>query len=270
MLQKAEENGRTGSMAAPPTDTTAAAPQVDADAWVGVLRKELQKQPKAYYAAATKAWEVFKTVEALNTKLVRMVMEQLNVTSKEASDLLMSSIAVPARKGSSREIVAYRYLKRTIYHLYDILSKAAVKAYIFHVNAATQMGAVVPKSLEFSAADSSYLQEVDRFVYEIYGHKGHVEGGLTVATLIGYGENVTENGGPGGGTKVLVCMLSQHAFVVTKVREYLKRLAGIVAEGAGSAAVMNEGHREAWVREMSSMDNILSRVNVFKGEGGSQ
>lgn len=80
-----------------------------------------------------------------------------------------------------------------------------------------------------------------------------------MAALIGLPDNFTENGGPGGGATVLVCLLAHNAFIVTKVREHLKRRAGVVGEGVGSAAVMNEGHREAWVRELSSLDNRMGR-----------
>lgn len=39
----------------------------------------------------------------------------------------MSRIDVPARKSSGTKMLAYRYLKRTIYRFIESLSKAAVK-----------------------------------------------------------------------------------------------------------------------------------------------
>lgn len=82
VLQTAEDNIRRGVTAAAMAKTAAAAREAHGDACVGVLRKELLKQLKESYAAVTKAWEVFKTVQILNTKLVRMVMKQLNVKSQ--------------------------------------------------------------------------------------------------------------------------------------------------------------------------------------------
>lgn len=82
MLQTAEENIRRGVTAAAMAETATAAPQAHGYACVGFLRKELLKQLKESYEAVTKAWEVFKTGQSLNTKLVRMVMTQLNVTSQ--------------------------------------------------------------------------------------------------------------------------------------------------------------------------------------------
>lgn len=56
-----------------------------------------------------------------------------------------------------------------------------------------------------------------------------------------------------------MCLLAHHAFVVTKVREDLKRRAGTVAQGVGAAGVVNEGHREVWVRELSGLDSHMGR-----------
>lgn len=143
------------------------------------MRKVLQRKLKTGFAQATIAWVVFQTVDMLNFKLVRMVMEQLMVRSNEASQKLMSRVAVPVRKNSTSTLVAYRYLKRTIYHFIERLGRAAVKAYIVRVNTEIDTGSLVRNTLEFSPTESAYLLEGDRFIHEGYGHKGIVDGGTS-------------------------------------------------------------------------------------------
>lgn len=85
------------------------------------------------------------------------------------------------------------------------------------------------------------------------GHKGDVDGGFAIATLIGFADNIFANGGPFGATKNLVCYLAHHAFVVTKGRVYLKcRMGDGVGEG-GVSPVLSEVHREASVRELCNL-----------------
>lgn len=86
-----------------------------------------------------------------------------------------------------------------------------------------------------------------------------MDGGLVIAAYVGYPDTFSEKGGPRRTDDVLVCLLDHHAFVFTKVREYLKRRAGTVNQGGSTAAVMNEGHREAWVRELSGLDTHMGR-----------
>lgn len=136
------------------------------------------------------------------------------------------------------------------------------RLYTLRVNAETAMGTVSKKAWDFSKADSVYLLDGDRFIHEMYGHKGHVDGGFAVASLVRFPDRFVEASGPDSSGKTLVCLFAHHAFVVTKVREYLKLRAGTGVAAVGGSSRMNEGHREAWVRELSTW--MCSRAAVWR------
>lgn len=203
LLHAAETTWRTSADTAAAAGATCSTRLDDTDDWGGAVKKGLQKQLKVDFADATRAWPVFRTVEELKYQMVGIVMSGMELPTDEARTLLMGQVSVPVRKRSKTTLVAYRYLKRTIYKVFESLSKAG-KAYIARVNTEPQMGSLVRKTMEFSPSESVYLLDGDRFTHESYGDKGHVDGGFAVASFIGGGEKFSEKGGPGGTSTVLV------------------------------------------------------------------
>lgn len=113
--------------------------------------------------------------------------------------------------------------------------------------------------LELSSNDCLTLLTADRVIYESYGHTGM----MVALTAIFANLNVTcrflEPAGPGHKDKVVACMLSQFAFVATKIREHFKlRVASVMQASQVEGLRMNEGHRDPWMREWRTLDAKMS------------
>lgn len=136
--------------------------------------------------AAESAWQAYPVTEFFNSTLVQMTARKLNLTADVANSMLMSRVAVPTRgnKGkATSEMVAYRYLKRSVSHFFEMLAKTAVKAYVNFIHEHTDMGGRVSMpgsgsrtTLELSTDDAVMLLTADRFIHESYGHMGLLAG----------------------------------------------------------------------------------------------
>lgn len=230
------------------------------------LQKDIVKELKRDFVEATSAWAVYQPMEAINAKMVRLLAERLEVSEVDANTKLMGRIKVPKRRNSrsSATMLAYRYLKRSVSHLFENLGKAAVKAFISSVNESTNMGHKVPVPnstrtvLELSPADASYLFTGDRFIREIFGHMALLAAAKIMFASINATNRFTERNEQGIDT--VVCLLAHMAFVVTKVREHLRlRMNGGVVQNVAQTPGVNEGHREPWIRELLTLDQVYWR-----------
>lgn len=251
-------------------DNDDAAPvEADPHAWVAPVRKDLLRVLKDDFIHAKSAWAVYKPMEEHHATLVRLVAERLGVTPEEASVKLLTRIPSSKRKNSKSPatVVAYRYLKRAVSHFYENLGKAAVKAFISSVNESTGMGKQVPVKgsrtrtvLALDQGEAIHLRQGDRFIHEAYAHKALLAGASNMFGFITAGHLFQESA-PGNADRTVVCLLAHMAFVVTKVREHLRLRAndGTVVP-LTDAAGMNEGHREPWIRELSTLDGVYWRL----------
>lgn len=247
----------------------AAPVEADPYAWVPLVRKDLIRTLKDQFIHAKSAWDVYKPMEEHHSTLVHLVSARLDITTDEASAKLLLRVPSSKRKNSKSPatVVAYRYLKRAVSHFYENLGKAAVKAFISAINEHTGMGRQVPVKgsatrtiLTVNASEATHLCQGDRFIHEAYGNKALLAGASNMFASI-TASDLFEEGTPGCPDKTVVCLLAHMAFVVTKVREHLR----LRSNGATAAAVtdqtgMNEGHREPWIRELSTLDGVYWRL----------
>lgn len=80
-------------------------------------------------------------------------------------------------------MVAYRYLKRSVSHFFEMQGKTAVKAQVRLIHDKTDLGSRVPMPgsvsrtrLELSSADAMMILTADRFIHQSYGHMGLLAG----------------------------------------------------------------------------------------------
>lgn len=247
----------------------AAAVEEDPYAWVAPVRKDLLRVLKDEFIHAKTAWDVYKPMEEHHSTLVQLVGERLDLTHEEASAKLL--VRIPSSKRSNSKtpstVVAYRYLKRAVSHFYENLGKAAVKAFVSSINESTGMGkhVLVKNSttrtvLTLDENEAEHLRQGDRFIHEAYANKALLAGASNMFASITAAE-LFEEPTPGRADKTVVCLLAHMAFVVTKVREHLRlRSNGGVAVPLTDQAGMNEGHREPWMRELTTLDGVYWRL----------
>lgn len=233
------------------------------------VQKNLSDGLKRDFIEASCAWDVYKPVDVHNAKLVQLVSDHLGVSTSEANSTLMGRIKVPKRKrdGKSDTMVAYRYLKRTVSHFYEGLGRAAVKGFLASVKQSTGMGTEVAArgrttrtSVELSAEQAAFFLSDDRFLNELYGHVALLAGAQNMFASLSATHLFTATVPETRATNV-VCLFAHFALVVTKVREHLKLRVGVgAAGGVADNTGINEGHRDPWVREMTSLDVQLWRT----------
>lgn len=228
-------------------------------------QKDIVKELKKDFLDATSAWAVYQPMEAINATMVRLLAARLDISEVDANNKLMSRIKVPKRKSTKTcTMVAYRYLKRSVSHMFENMGKAAVKAFISSVNESTRMAhhVALPNTtrtvLELSPADAAYLFTGDRFIREMFGHMALLAAAKSMFASVNAADRFTEQNQQGGHT--VVCLLAHMAFVVTKVREHLRlRMNGGVVPSVAQTPGVNEGHREPWIRELMTLDRVYWR-----------
>lgn len=92
---------------------------------------------KSEWAEAEQAWKTYPATEYFNTTLVRLTARKLYLTAEGAHAVLIGRVSVPTRgnKGkATTEMVAYRYLKRSVSPFFEMLGKTAVKAYVAYIH----------------------------------------------------------------------------------------------------------------------------------------
>ncbi|KAK1863755.1 hypothetical protein I4F81_006309 [Pyropia yezoensis] len=222
----------------------------DPHAWVGVVR------------------EAYKTMGEHNLTLVDLVAGHLGITEEEANAKLMTRIPSSRRRNSraSSTIVAYRYLRRAVSHFYENLGKAAVKGFISSVNDSTGMarqvlvtGSRTRTVLTLTREAAIHLLTGDRYISEGFGKKALLAGASNMFAALGAG-HLVEKSSPDSADKTIVCILAQMALGSTKVREHLKLRAygGLAAQA--TAAGVNKGHRQPWIRELTTLDRVYWRL----------
>lgn len=230
-----------------------------------LTQKDIVKELKKDFLDATSAWAVYQPMEAINAKMVRLLAARLNISEVDANVKLMGRIKVPKRKTTrTSTMVAYRYLKRSVSHMFENMGKAAAKAFISSINESTRMAHHVARPnttrtvLELSPADAAYLFTGDRFIREMFGHMALLAAAKNMFASVNATDRFTEPNQQGGDT--VVCLLAHMAFVVTKVREHLRlRMNGGVVPSVALTPGVNEGHRELWIRELMTLDQVYWR-----------
>lgn len=231
-------------------------------------QKGLVVKLKQDFINAESAWDAYKPMEEHNTYLVTLVAETLGVTREEANAKLMTRIPSSRRRNSraATTVVAYRYLRRAVSHFYESLGKAAVKAFISSINDSTGMGRQVLLSgsrtrtaLTLTREEAIHLLTGDRFISEAFGKTALLSGASNMFAAVGAGHRFEESVS-GSMDKTVVCLLAHMALVATKVREHLKLRAYGGTAAQATAAGVNEGHRQPWIRELVTLDRVYWRL----------
>lgn len=234
----------------------------------GLTQKNLLLKLKADFIRADSAWAAYKPMEEHNRTLVGLVSAHLGIPEEEANAKLMTRIPSSRRRNSraSTTIVAYRYLRRAVSHFYENLGKAAVKAFVSSINESTGMGrqVLVARSrtrtvLSLTREEAAHLLTGDRFISEAFGKTALLAGASNMFASLGAG-HLFEETTPDGTGKTVVCILGQVALVTTKVREHLKLRAYGGTAALATAAGVNEGHRQPWIRELATLDRVYWRL----------
>lgn len=231
-------------------------------------QKGLLLKLKQDFINAESAWDAYKPMEEHNTALVTLVADHLRITREEANARLMTRIPSSRRRKSraATTVVAYRYLRRAVSHFYESLGKAAVKAFFCSINDSTGMGRQVLLSgsrtrtvLTLTREEALHLLTGDRFISEAFGKTALLAGASNMFAAVAAGHRFEE---PVSGStdKTVVCLLAHMALVATKVREHLKLRAYGGTAAQATAAGVNEGHRQPWIRELAILDRVYWRL----------
>lgn len=207
-------------------------------------------------------------MEEHNITLVGLVAVHLGISEEEANAKLMTRIPSSRRRNSraSTTIVAYRYLRQAVSHFYENLGKAAVKAFVNSINESTGMGRQVLVAgsrartvLSLKREEATHLVTGDRFISEAFGKTALLAGASNMFASLGTG-HLFEESTPKSTGKTVVCILGQMALVTTKAREHLKLRAYGGTAALATAAGVNEGLRQPWIRELSTLDRVYWRL----------
>eukprot|EP00170_Pyropia_yezoensis_P005184 contig_21169_g5198 len=204
----------------------------DPHAWVGVVRKNMLIKLKQDFITARKPWEAYKTMGEHNLTLVDLVAGHLGFTEEEANAKLMTRIPASRRRnsratGMGRQVLVTGSRNRTV--------------------------------LTLTREEAIHLLSGDRYISEGFGKKALLAGASNMFAALGAG-HLFEESSPDSADKTVVCILAQMALVSTKVREHLKLRAygGLAAQA--TAAGVNEGHRQPWIRELATLDRVYWRL----------
>lgn len=113
--------------------------------------------------------------------------------------------------------------------------------------------------LTLTREEAIHLLTGDRFISEAFGKKALLAGASKMIAAVAAG-HLFEEATPDGADKTVVCILAHMALVSTKVREHLKLRAYGGTAAQATAAGVNEGHRQPWIRELATLDRVYWRL----------